>query len=951
MKFTLTLSFLLSTLFLFGQNPNKKTLGHEELVSWNRIRNAEISNDGNYVVYNLKAEEGNAMLKIFDSKRNATATFARADGAKISNDNRFVIFKIKADWDSLRQMKREKVKKEDMPNDTLGIYNLETQNLEKIADVKSFKLPQKWSDWVVYHKDVERRMKDTTTATVDTSQMEVPDTLQVEEPKKKKKKAKKEGKKTGTKLVIRNLKTGEEEVVKFVKEYILAKEGKRVLLSSTGKDSTFLEGVYVFDCQEETLSSVFTSKGAYKNLTFDEKGLQAAFHANLDTTDMRVPPFGLVYWKNGFEQGRVIADSSSNILAKNWRVSENKAPQFSKDGKQLYFGIAPSPILQDTAMLEEDIVNVEVWSYEDAVLHTQQNNRLKDEQKRTYQAVWHVSNEKLVQLGSLEIPEIRIGDEGNATYVLGYNQEPYFKQFSWEGVVRKDLFLINNKTGQAKTIAKAFEGRTVFSPKAEYIYWYNELDTAWFAYEIKAEKLRQITDNKTVKFYNEIHDSPSHPWPYGIAGWTNDDDYILINDRYDIWKIDPKGQEKPVKLTNGREDKLRYRYIRLNLEERSINLKGSLLLYVFDEKSKGSGYANLTKKGVSKLPVFSDDFNFQSRPKKARDADKILYTKQNFQTFPDLHLVNSSFAYPVKISDANPQQAEYSWGSIELYEWTDLNGNVLTGQLVKPENFDPTKQYPMLVNFYEKSSDRLHRHRTPLPGRSTINYPFYASKGYLIFNPDVPYRIGYPGESALNAVLSGVTSLIDKGFVNREKIGVQGHSWGGYQVAYLINRTDLFACAESGAPVVNMFSAYGGIRWGSGMSRMFQYEHTQSRIGGTIWEYPLRYLENSPIFTLDKCNTPVLILHNDKDGAVPWYQGIEYFVGLRRLNKPAWMLNYNDEPHWPVKLQNRKDFNIRMQQYFDHYLMDAPMPKWMKRGVPAIEKGILQGLETEDGER
>ncbi|MEL6721498.1 MAG: prolyl oligopeptidase family serine peptidase, partial [Bacteroidota bacterium] len=525
---------------------------------------------------------------------------------------------------------------------------------------------------------------------------------------------------------------------------------------------------------------------------------------------------------------------------------------------------------------------------------------------------------------------------------------PYFKEISWEGVSRKDLSLINTKNGKSKIIAKAIEGNTSFSPKAQFIYWYNRLDSAWFAYEVGSEKLRQITNNETVTYYREIHDTPSHPYPYGIAGWTENDRYVLINDRYDIWKIDPKGNEKPVNLTNGRADKMRYRYIRLDQEERSIDASKSILLHVFDEKTKGSGYATLNAKGEVKSLVFDSNFSYGSRPKKAKNADRLIFTKENFQTFPDLHLTNSKMTTSIQISDANPQQADYSWGSIELYQWTDLNGNVLTGQLVKPENFDPDKQYPMLVNFYEKSSDRLHRHRTPYPHRSTINYSFYASKGYLIFNPDVPYRIGYPGESALNAVISGVTSLIDKGFVNREKIGVQGHSWGGYQVAYLLNKTDIFACAESGAPVVNMFSAYGGIRWGSGMSRMFQYEHTQSRIGGTIWEYPLRYLENSPIFTLDKCNTPVLILHNDKDGAFPWNQGIEYFVGLRRLNKPAWMLNYNEEPHWPLKLQNRKDFNIRMQQFFDHYLMDAPMPKWMKRGVPAIEKGILQGLETSE---
>ena len=269
----------------------------------------------------------------------------------------------------------------------------------------------------------------------------------------------------------------------------------------------------------------------------------------------------------------------------------------------------------------------------------------------------------------------------------------------------------------------------------------------------------------------------------------------------------------------------------------------------------------------------------------------------------------------------------------------------MEGMLVKPEGFDPGKKYPMIVNFYEKSSNGLNRHRDPYPGRSTITYSFYASRGYLIFNPNVNYKTGYPGEDAYNCVIPGVTSLIEKGFVDEDNIGVQGHSWGGYQIAHLINETNIFKCAESGAPVVNMISAYGGIRWGSGLSRMFQYERTQSRIGGSLWEYPLRYIENSPIFFVDKVQTPVLILHNDEDGAVPWYQGIEYFGALRRLGKPAWLLNYRGEPHWPVKVQNRIDFNIRLAQFFDYYLKGELMPKWMRDGVPAAELGINQGYE------
>jgi len=326
----------------------------------------------------------------------------------------------------------------------------------------------------------------------------------------------------------------------------------------------------------------------------------------------------------------------------------------------------------------------------------------------------------------------------------------------------------------------------------------------------------------------------------------------------------------------------------------------------------------------------------------------MLFTKENFEIFPNLILTNSTFRNQKQISDINPQQKEYKWGNIQLVDWKDDNGKTKTGLLVKPQDFDTSKQYPMMVNFYEKSSNRLYNHREPYPGRSTINYSYWANKGYLIFNPDIDYFEGKPGQSAYDDVVLGVNAMIDKGFVDEGKIGLQGHSWGGYQIAHIITKTDMFRCAEAGAPVVNMVSAYGGIRWGTGMSRMFQYERTQSRLGATLWEKPEVYLENSPIFNIDKINTPVLILHNDADGAVPWYQGIEFFVGMRRLGKPAWMLNYNDEPHWPVKRPNRIDFNIRLEQFFDHYLMDKPMPVWMSKGVPAVEKGINYGLELEE---
>lgn len=913
--------------FGFAQQAAKKSLDHADFAIWNTIENTLISNDGRWVVYQIKPEDGDGKLHIYDGTTGKAQIFPRGEAAKISADNKFVVFKIKPFADTVIAQRRRKVKKEDLPKDSLAIVELATAKVTKIAAVQSFQLPDKWSGWLAYHKEAEAEKKDTT--------------AKKDAPKSK---DKKESKENGSKLVLHNLEKGTGTIVPFVTSYTHAKEGATFLLVSTGSDSSFNAGVFIFDANKNVLQSILNKKGEYKNLLFDKKGTQAAFIADFDTSKAQVKPFELYFWKAGNAEAQPIADNKAPFLNKDWRLSADATLRFSEDASKLFFGVAPKPILQDTTLLEDEIVSVEVWSYTDPVMHTQQKVLLDREKKRSYDCVYHTNTGKIVPLGSPAIPNISLGNEGNANYVLGYNDEAYGVERTWESWSKRDVYLIDVQTGAPKLVAKGLDANVQFSPEAKYLYWYSGPDSSWFAFNIEKGATQRLTTNSTVKFYDELFDSPDYPSSYGMAAWMQYDNAMLIYDRYDIWRVDPSGTTAPERLTNGRKDNRRIRYIRVDPEQRFIELAEKILVSTFDEKTKKAGYAwfDLSYNSLSQLQF--GEYVFSNRPLSSKDGTKWVFTRENFQTFPDLLYSNDLKTFK-QISNANPQQKDYSWGSIELVEWTSLDGQKLQGLLAKPDNFDPKKQYPMIVNFYERSSDGLYSHRAPFPHRSQINYTFYTSRGYVVFNPDIPYRIGYPGESAFNAVVSGTTALIDKGFIDRDRVALQGHSWGGYQIAYIITRTDMFRCVESGAPVVNMFSAYGGIRWESGLSRAFQYEHTQSRIGGPIWEYPLRYLENSPIFTADKINTPVLILSNDKDGAVPWYQGIEFYTAMRRLGKPAWLLNYNDEPHWPVKQQNRKDFQKRMQQFFDHYLKDAPLPQWMQRGVPAMEKGILQGYE------
>lgn len=915
-------------------------LDHADFDIWNTIEGEKISPDGNYILYSLLKGEKDHYFKLKDNKGLQVLEYDRGSKGKFSYDSKFAFFTIKSWQDSLKELRRNKVEEKELPKDSLALYDLDQRTLIKISRVKSYKIPEKWSGLLAYQLEEALKPKKDT-ATVDSLKNEVIT------DKKKVKPSRPVSDDNGYHLVLRNLSSGKIDTVKYVLNYSFAKEGQRLVISTSGQDTINNSQVLVYDFENEKLDTLFDAyKAKISQLSISDLGNNIGFVADLDTTKIQIRPNELYHWKTGNSSANKILDASA--LDKGKMVSVYGNIQFSKDETKMYFGLSDLPILQDTTLLAEEIVNVEVWTYDEPRLYTVQETQVKADRERSYTAVYHLSNNKMLPLASKRLPNIELGNEGNAKYALLSTAEPHQLASQWDGLWANDISIININTGEEKLVLNHVSGPVSISPTGKYVFGYNRMDSTWFTY--------RIADNKFVKmnqgsvFYNELNDSPNAAYPYGAAGWTDNDEAFLLYDRYDIWEFNPDNATSK-NLTNGRKNKKQYRYHKLDPEERNVPIKGKWLLSTFNETNKNAGYYEMnyqSRKGKQLL----ESANIYSSPIKAINNSNVIFTRESFQEFPNILLAGLTFKSSLQISDANPFQKEYLWGTSELVKWTSLDGVELEGMLIKPDDFDPNKKYPMIVNFYEKSAHRLNRHWTPAPGRSTINYSFYTSRGYVIFNPNVNYRIGYPGESAYNCVIPGVTKLIEQGFIDKDHIGTQGHSWGGYQIAYLVTRTDIFKAAEAGAPVPNMISAYGGIRWETGLSRQFQYEHTQSRIGGTPWQYPSRYIENSPIYYLDKVNTPLLIMHNDADGHVPWYQGIELFVSLRRLGKPSWFLNYNGEPHWPLKRQNRVDFNIRLAQYFDHYLKDKPKPIWMIKGVPAIEKGINQGYEySEEGNK
>ena len=928
MKKLFTLIFIFSCLNSFTQ---KKILDHSDFDIWNRIQSPQIASEGNHILYSIQTGEKDSKLMLKDKQGNLIFHYDRSENGVFTYDSKFALFKIKEWKDSITEMKRRKVKKDKMPLDTLGIFSIDQLILQKIGNVKSYKIPEKWSGFIAYTYEIvkgeeEKKNQDS----------------KISIKNKSSKKIKKPSSKNGYPLVIRNLDSSVEDTIPNVTNYTFSEKSESLAYTTTGIKDSVQAGVYVKNLKSNSVKHVYSSheNTKYFKLSLSDSGKNLAFVVDADSTKSYNRPYELYSWNFKNDKAKLIVNKSNS--PKGYRVSSDGSLKFSGDETKLYFGLALPEIVQDTLLLDEEIVNVEVWTYDEPRLYTIQEMQLNNDKKKSFKTVFHFKDQKLIQIASKEYPNSILTDEANDDYALVYRTEPYQLSSQWTGQFSKnDLAIVNVNNGVLKSAIKASPSPASLSPNGEYAFGYNQVDSTWYTYNIKTSKYTELTNGKM--FYNELSDYPNHPRSYGAAGWTKNDKSILIYDRYDIWEFNPDtGSNK--QLTKGRENQISYRYVKLEPEVKHIPINKKILLNTFNESTKESGYYEFDVKTSKGNQLLKGPFRYSS-PKKARLTDDLMFTRQSFEEFPDIRISNLSFASEVVISDVNPQQSDYNWGTAELMHWYSLDGIPLTGMLIKPENFDPTKKYPLLVNFYERSSNSLHSHRAPNPGRSSINYSFYTSRGYVIFNPDVHYRVGYPGESAFNCVIPGVTALIDKGFIDQDNIGVQGHSWGGYQIAYLVTKTDIFKAAESGAPVVNMISAYGGIRWDTGLSRQFQYEHTQSRIGGTPWEFPQRYYENSPIYNIDKINTPLLIMHNDKDGHVPWYQGIEFFVSLRRLGKPSWLLNYNGARHWPLKMQNRKDFNIRMQQFFDYYLKGAAKPVWMDRGVPAIEKGINQGYE------
>ncbi|HEX9512830.1 MAG TPA: prolyl oligopeptidase family serine peptidase [Puia sp.] len=885
---------------LFGQKPPIDSAVYDK---WPSVEGADISNDGNYVLYIIENQPvGSRTLVIqatnADWKIEIPGTTSYS--ADYSQDNRRAVF-----------TKRE---------DSLGIVTLGGSSVEYIPHVSSFKLPRKGSgEWLAY---------------------------QLNSPEKE--------------LVVRNLVTSKEKPFTAVKNYLFSDDGSVLLLQvDVKKDSTVTQALQWVSLAAGNMTTIWSTGlgGQDKkadNFVFDKSDTQLAF--TVEDKINNQPENSFWYCKAGTGKALLLADDHSPGIDTGLRL--DRISGFSKDGNRLFFTLKE----KDYSKAKPDAVQVDVWSYTDAKLQSQQLNELAP---KSYEAVIHIQDHRIIRLKQEDetlslLPSV---DDNTDDWGLIINSKGYLFEWNWNPACRQSVYLISTKDGERKRIKELEDHNHLgnMSPEGKYVIYYDPKQKSFFSYEIASGITRNITQGIAVtwKGYNWDDEPSSSNYARGVAGWMKGDAAVLIYDRNDIWQVDLAGEKPPVNLTNGYGRRHNIVFD-LGLADYSRNRKAianneKLILSAFNRANKDNGFYSKVqgKTGDPELltmgpylyditgnPYIPDGSNFP--PVKAMNAETYIVRRMSATEAPN-YFSTTDFKTFIRLSDLHPETA-YNWLRSELVTWKTLDGSASQGVLYKPENFNPKKKYPVIFYYYDIRSDGLNAYLKPEASDCDLNIPSFVSNGYLVFTPDIHFKIGETGESVVNSVVSAANYLSKMPWVDARKMGIQGCSLGGYETYYLVTHTNLFAAACSASGLSDFVSGYGSLS--EGYSLQFMYENFQNRIGATLWQRPDLYIKNSPVFKADKVTTPLLMMHTKNDGICPFANVIELFTALRRLGKKAWMLQYDDGNHG-VWGKSATDFSIRLAQFFDHYLKGAPAPKWMVQGIPAKMKGIETGLELD----
>ncbi len=901
MRYVSLLTILISAFYSFSQ---KKIIDHTAYSEWSVIKDYELSKDGKYFAYTSAPYEGNTTLYLYKNadKIDTLLKESRGSQAKFNRNGTFFTAKISGDYFKIRELKIKDTKAFKLPKDTLLIQNLISPKTIRIANAEKYEIIDS-CDNIIGLLTHNNRLKNNQLS-------------------KGKEKRLKDGYNGDAKtFFIADAQNGIVFQKSDIVDFFVDNEQRFAVLveKQTKKGKDFFVSL---------LLDLHTFKTTYLDQKFEK--IETVFYSSKNDISFVVGK--LLEQKQKRNELFTISDNFTKFDTKNinslldstFVISPSSTFENLKNTSVWLFETQKyEPKKEKDTLLKDEQVKLDVWSWNEPKLRTKQLYDAKKQYSKKFLASYDIEAQKVV---ALENDTLSLGKRWkNSETALMRSSAPYDVTFSYSYPWKEDLYISDLKSGNLTLLLQGNFSKTLLTPSTEYLYYEKETDTNFYAKNTLTNIENCITCTLQERWLEDLNGMDFVPDLEGnLMIDAMDKNSLWFNSTKGLYRYNPT--ENKLNLITPKEwlnRKIQLNYYKIEADSQYFDWN-NIIVETFDLETKINSYFALNER-FELTEIVSGYFNAFSFLK----DEKYYYARiQNNEIYPNFNRIENGET--ILLTDVNPQQKNYNWSTVEPIKWTAYNGLELDGLLYKPENYDSTKQYPLIVYYYETSSEDIHRHVTPRPTASIIFSTEYASSGYFVFMPDIRYEIGHPAKGAYNAIMSGTDYVLQKyPQIDSTRMGLQGQSWGGYQTSQLITMTDRYAAAMAGAPVSNMFSAYGGIRWGSGLSRQFQYEHSQSRIGKTIWEAPELYIENSPLFGLPKVKTPLLIMHNDEDGAVPWYQGIELFMGLRRLQKPAWLLNYNGDDHNLMKKGNRKDLSKRMKDFFDFYLNNGEKPDWI----------------------
>jgi len=938
----------------------------QDILDWKRITGGVLSDDGRWFAYRLSPTEGNSDLVVrstvddtehrFAIGEVAGGGFGGSSGLEFSDDSRWVAFTIYPTVEEGEQAGRQR----QPARSKVGLLDLSTGEMTEVEEVRAFAFAGERSGWIA----MQRYPAAAATgggAGGGTAGAGAPGGGRNGEDRAR-----------GADLILQELATGLRQNMGNVAEFAFDESGRWLawVVDAEGRAGN---GIQLRDMESGVIRVLESDEARYSRLSWAEDAVALSALKGTDDEDFEDPLYSVVGWtgfgaRNG--PGQVTFDPVSvEGFPEGMTVSPNYTPRWSEALDAVFFGIHPvemteaakakaagggeveegepgedvegrdqgaeeRPARSSEEEIDEDLKpKLVLWHWKEPRLQAMQQVQAPRDRNFSYLSVYWPDEDRFVRLADDDVDTVT--PAGRGPWAVGYDDGAYELMSNLDGRSFQDVYAIDMRTGEREMILEKVRWSYDISPDGTRFLYYRDGD--FHIVELATGQDRNITAGVPTSFIDTEDDHNIVDPPVSPRGWTEDSRNVLLYDNWDIWRVGVQGDEGTNLTVNGKADQVRYGYpIQFDPdEEDGIDLSDPIYFRMYGEWTKKSGYGLLTRGRPGVEVLAYDDVSYGGLMK-AEDEDTYLVSWSTVQEYPDYHVTDARLRDPRQITDGFPEQSEYLWsdGSV-LLDYESEKGDRLQGALFLPANYEEGKSYPTIVYIYEKLSQGLNGYT--FPSANGFNAAVYTSNGYAVLMPDITYRVNDPGMSAVWCVLPALDAAIDTGVVDPERVGIHGHSWGGYQTAFLVTQTDAFAAAVAGAPLTNMISMYASIYWNSGSADGAIFESSQGRFLGGPWDHIEAYSRNSPVYHAENITTPVLLLHNDEDGAVDWNQGIEYFNTLRRLRKPIVMLQYVGENHGLREPANRKDYTIRQKEFWDHFLKGAPAPAWWTEGVPYLE--------------